>query len=67
MDNIVYLMENGWDVHIECKGAHREFSMTFEASAKHQDKLFPLHAVGDTLDELGDNLMKFYKEFEGVV
>ena len=45
----------------------REFSMTFEASVKHQDSSFLLHAFGDTLDELGDNLMKFYKEFKGVI
>lgn len=62
------LMEQGWNIHIECKGKGRGYEMTFEASANRvlnenmseAEKTASLysntHAVGNTLSELLDEL-----------
>lgn len=64
MDKIEELMNAGWDVFIECKGAGRAYEMTYEATMKRVDSrpeevLFSVrHAVGDTIEELAENLKK---------
>lgn len=67
-DKLHGLMEQGWNLHIECKGRGRDFGMTFEASAQKtpladmtdEEKVacfyVQAHAVGNTLDELLDKL-----------
>lgn len=63
------LMAKGYDIHIECKGIGRNYSMSYEASIKQSapgpdDKtgfgwlIVQSHAVGDSLNELVDNLEK---------
>lgn len=68
MDKLYQLMEQGWNIHIECKGKGRNYEMTFEATANKviredmtsAEKISCLytsaHAVGDNLKELLDNL-----------
>lgn len=61
------LMEQGWNIFIECKGLGREYEMTFEATAHrvvtvemtNEDKVkafYPIHAVGKDFTELIDVL-----------
>lgn len=72
MDHLYKIMESGWNIHLECKGKGREYEMSFEASAykittndmSEDDEImafYPIHAVGDTLEEITDSLMKQIK------
>lgn len=68
------LMEQGWNIHIECKGKGKGYEMTFEASARrvfnenmtHAEKITSMcrntHAVGNTLSELLDVLEEKLKD-----
>ena len=66
MDNILLMMQKGWNVNIECKGINREFSMTFEATASHSEEVYVVHGIGDSIEELGFNLVDNLKMFEHV-
>lgn len=70
------LMEKGYDIHIECKGKGRNYEMTYEASMRRstpnpEDEsdfswlITQSHAVGNTLDELVENLEKNLRLFSG--
>ncbi|MFS0657423.1 hypothetical protein AB1L07_02195 [Niallia alba] len=72
MDHLYKIMESGWNIQLECKGKGREYEMSFEASAykvvtsdmSEDDKImafYPIHAVGDTLEEITDSLLKQIK------
>ncbi|MFP7487299.1 hypothetical protein SFC65_24415 [Priestia filamentosa] len=60
MKKLTKLMEQGWTVHIECKGSDRNYPMSFEAFAS-QSVLeetgiaypsLPIHATGNSLQEV---------------
>lgn len=62
------LMEDGWNIYIECKGKGREYEMTFEAKAnktissnmdmeENVKYFYTIHVVSDTLDGLIENLV----------
>lgn len=59
-----HLMSRGWNINIECKGRGRQYEFTYEATAVPVGKTIldsdfvTLHTVGDSLDELIDNLQR---------
>ena len=68
------LMAKGYDINIECKGIGRNFAMSYEATVKRsapkpEDKsdfswlMVQSHAVGNSLNELLDNLEKNFAKF----
>ena len=70
VEKLLRLMEQGWNIHIECKGKGRVYEMTFEAIANRvitdempEDEkvraFYPtLPVFGATFDELIDKLEK---------
>ncbi len=74
IEKLTELMSDGWNIHIECKGKGRTYEMTFEATA-HKVPIeemiteenimcfYPIHAVGDSLEELLLNLKSNMKCF----
>ncbi|PTY93078.1 hypothetical protein [Heyndrickxia sporothermodurans] len=72
------LMQRGWNIQIECKGKWREFAMTYEASGyliprpgATQEEItrsfYPIHAYGNTLEELVTHLEIAAAKAEGGV
>lgn len=58
MKTIEKLMEQGWNIIIECKAKGRTYGMTYEASGSRETARFghQIHAVGETIAELEDVL-----------
>jgi len=70
------LMQRGWNIQIECKSKWREFALTYEASGHliprpgaTQDEItlsfYPIHAYGNTFEELVAHLEIAAAEAEG--
>lgn len=52
------LMKQGYNISIECKSSERVFALSYEAAA-YKDGIYTAgHAIGNTLDELADNLVQ---------
>lgn len=67
MNELMKMMERGWNIQLECKGKGREFEMTFEAGAskvfsvgKEKDFPYPmnLYATGNSIEELMTELVR---------
>lgn len=70
IEKLLRLMEQGWNIHISCKGKGRVYEMTFEAIANkvitdemsEDEKVRTFHQAfpvfGATFDELIDKLEK---------
>lgn len=57
------LMKAGYNIEIECKSIERVYALTYEATARTNSIFCAGHAVGNTLDELADNLTESIKRF----
>ena len=63
------LMTDGWNIHIECKGKGREYKLSFKAHMQRaiakednfKEYFCSIHAVGDTLDKLLNELERVYR------
>lgn len=64
MAELEQLMAEGWNIHIECKGAGRTYAMSYEATMTKVDGdivdnfYTNHHAVGNSIQELVENLRK---------
>lgn len=67
MDKIEKLMLSGWDVLLECKGSTREFSMSYEAHATNVEIPFTLHAVADSIEDIGSKLTSQLSNYNKIV
>lgn len=65
-------MAEGWNISIECKGKGRTYEMSYEGSAykvgsdlrDRPVQYMVYHGVGDTLEELLDNMFNKPKDWQ---
>lgn len=63
-------MKEGWSISIECKGKGREYGMSYEGTAynvfdsvtKQMCQSYEYHGVGNTIEELLENIFKDKKK-----
>lgn len=66
LESLISFVHEGWNIEIECKGKHREYGMTFEASAtkRTDSSSYPIqyHVVADSFVQLVEKLKEQEKD-----